>query len=108
MSQQKTEMEARTEFLEEVRYKIMLEDASKDWEIKTEQKNAYLTLIVESSKRFSQNGIEVIVNIIADNELFKFDILRNFGWCSSYSITKSSPGYLEFSWMNLRSIRKPF
>ena len=38
MSQQKTEMEARTEFLEEVRYKIMLEDASKDWEIKTEQK----------------------------------------------------------------------
>ena len=67
-----------------------------------------MTLIFESSKRFSQDDIETIVKTIADNELFKFDLLRKFGWCSSYSITECSPEYLELSWMNSRSIRKPF
>ena len=108
MGQQKTEIEARIEVLELIEHKINLNHVSNDWKIKTEQKNAYMTLIIESSKRFAQNEIELIVETIADNELFKFELLRKFGWCSSNCIVESSPGYLEFSWMNLRSIRKPF
>ena len=38
MAQQKTEIEARTEFLEQIEHKIKLYEVSKEWEIKTKQK----------------------------------------------------------------------
>ena len=61
-----------------------------------------ISIIIKSSKDFVKDEIEFIVDTIADYELFKFDVLRKLGWCSSSKIVESSPGYLEFSWLNLR------
>ena len=108
MAQQITENEARNEFLKLIEYEINLNSASKDWKIKTDQQNAHMALIIESSKRFPQNYIEFIIETVCDKEIFKFDLLRKYGWCSCHCIVQSSPGYLELGWMNLRSIRKPF
>ena len=58
--------------------------------------------MIKSSKNFVKNEIEFIVDTIADYELLKFQSLRKLGCCSSSKIIESSPGYLEFSWLNLR------
>ena len=108
MAQQITENEARNEFLELIEYEINLNSASKNWKIKTDQQNAHMALIIESSKRFPQNDIEFIIKTVCDKKNFKFDLLRKYGWCSCHCIVQSPPGYLELGWMNLRSIQKPF
>ena len=42
------------------------------------------------------------IHLLIFTNTFKFDVLRKLGWCSSSNIVESSPGYLEFSWLNLR------
>ena len=66
-----------------------------------------MTLTIDSSKKFSQDYIELIVKTISDSELFKFERLRQLGWCSGYNITDCPPKHLEFNWLNLRVIRPP-
>ena len=48
--------------------------------------------------------IEFVVDTIADFECLKFDILRQYGWCSSSIIADSRIGLLEFSWLNQHKI----
>ena len=50
--------------------------------------------MIKSSTRFTKNEIEFIVDTISDYEVLKFDVLSK--------IIESSPGYLEFPWLNLR------
>ena len=65
-----------------------------------------MTLSIEKSKEdfdfiaFDKDEIEYVVNTIGDYEFTKFDILRQYGWCSSNKLTDSRIGYLEFSWLN--------
>ena len=91
-----------SEFLEYIRYSICLEPFSINWDLETDLQKRCITLKIKSSKRFAKDEIEFVVNTIADYELFKLDSLRDRGWCSSSKIIESSPGYLEFSWLNLR------
>ena len=90
------------EFLEYIRYSICLEPFSIDWDLETDLQKHCITLKIKSSKKFVKDQIEFVVNTIADYELFKFDSLRKLGWCSSTKIIECLPGYLEFSWLNLR------
>ena len=90
------------EFLKYIRYTIALEPVSVNWDIETDLQKNSISLMIKSSKIFVKNEIEFIVDTIADYELFKFHSLRELGWCSSSKIIESSPGYLEFSWLNLR------
>ena len=101
MSPQDTEKNECNKFLEFIRYSLALKPLSINWNIKTDLQNNSISLIIKSSKNFAKDEIELIVNTIADYELFKFDVLRKLGWCSSSKIIESSPGYLEFSWLNL-------
>ena len=101
MSPQDTEKNECNEFLEFIRYSLVLKPLSINWNIETDLQNNSISLIIKSSKNFAKDEIELIVNTIADYELFKFDVLRKLGWCSSSKIIESSPGYLEFSWLNL-------
>ena len=101
MSPQDTEKNECNEFLEFIRYSLVLKPLSINWNIETDLQNNSISLIIKSSKNFAKDEIELIVNTVADYELFKFDVLRKLGWCSSSKIIESSPGYLEFSWLNL-------
>ena len=100
MSSQDSKNECN-EFLEFIRYTIDIEPMSINWDLTTDLQNNNMSLIIKSSKTFNEDEIEFIVNTIADYELFKFDVLRKLGWCSSSKIIESSPGHLEFSWLNL-------
>ena len=102
MSSQDTEKTECAEFLEFIRYTLAIDPLSTNWDMKTDLQNNSISLMIKSSKNFAKDEIEFIVDTIADYELFKFDILRKLGWCSSSKIIESSPGYLEFSWLNLR------
>ena len=95
MSSKDTEKIECSEFLEFIRYMLAIEPVSVNWD------NS-ISIMIKSSKNFAKDEIEFIVDTIADYELFKFDVLRKLGWCSSNKIIESSPGYLEFSWLNLR------
>ena len=77
-----------------------MEPVSFEWDIETDVVNNRITLIIKKSFAFDKEEIEFIVNTIADFELFKFDILRHLGWCSSSKLIESSVGHLEFSWLN--------
>ena len=102
MSPQDTEKNECNEFLEYIRYTLAIETLSVNWDIKTDLQNNSISIMIKSSKIFAKDEIEFIVDTIADYELFKFDFSRKLGWCSSSKIIESSPGYLEFSWLNLR------
>ena len=102
MSLKDTEKIECAEFLEFIRYTLSIDPVSINGDIKTDLQHNSIPIIIKSSKNFVKDEIEFIVDIIADYELFKFDVLRKLGWCSSSNIVESSPGYLEFSWLNLR------
>ena len=102
MSPQDTEKNECNEFLEFIRYTLGIEPVSNNWDIKTDLQNNSISIMIKSSENFAKDEIEFIVDTIADYELFKFDVLRKLRWCSSGKIIESSPGYLEFSWLNLR------
>ena len=101
MSLQSHEKGECNEFLEFINYTLAIEPVSINWDIKTDVQNNSMSIIIKSSKSFAKDEIKFIVDTIADYELFKFDVLRKLGWCSSSKILESSPGYLEFSWLNL-------
>ena len=103
MSSKDTEKIECAEFLEVIRYTLAIDPLSTNWDIRTDLQNNSISIMIKSSKNFAKDEIEFIVDTIADYELFKFDILRKLGWCSSSKIMESSPGYLEFSWLNLRN-----
>ena len=46
-----------------------------------------MTLIITSSEEFNQEHIELIVKVISDSELFRFEKLRQSGWCSGYDLS---------------------
>ena len=101
MSQQNIEKNECVEFLEYIRNKLAIEPMSTNWDLETDIQDNNIILMIKSSTRFIKNEIEFIVDTISDYELLKFDVLRKFGWCSSSKIIQSSPGYLEFLWLNL-------
>ena len=106
MAKQQTENEKpEVEFLESIRHKLMLCDESKNWTVKTESLDSYMTLTIDSSRKLDQEYIELIVKTISDAELFLFEKLRQLGWCSGYNITDCRTRHLEFNWLNLRAIR---
>ena len=102
MSPQNIEKNECVEFLEYIRHTLAIESISTNWDLETDTQDNIITLMIKSSTRFIKNEIEFIVDTISDYELLKFDVLRKVGWCSSSKIIESSPGYLEFSWLNLR------
>ena len=102
MSLEGTEKIECAEFLEFIRYTIAIDPLSSNWDIEIDLQKNSISLMIKSSKNFVKDEIEFIVDKIADYELFKFHSLRKLGWCSSSKIIESSPGYLEFSWLNLR------
>ena len=58
MAKQQTENEKpESEFLESIRHKLMLCDESKNWSVKTEFIDSYMTLTIDSSKKFNQEYI---------------------------------------------------
>ena len=101
MSPQDLEKNECSEFLEFIRYMLAIEPVSSNWDIKTDLQNNSMSIIIKSSKIFAKDEIEFIVDTIADYELCKFDVLRKLSWYSSSKILESSPGYLEFAWLNL-------
>ena len=106
MIAQSAEVTACNEFLEYIRYSLAIETLSYHWIVKTKLGNNFMTLSIEKSKEdfdfiaFDKDEIEYVVDSIDDFECAKFDILRQYGWCSSNKLTDSSIGYLEFSWLN--------
>ena len=104
---QSAEVTACNEFLEYIRvYSLAIETISYHWVVKTKVDEKSMTLSIEKSKEdfdfiaFDKDEIEYVVNTIDDFEFIKFDILRQYGWCSSNKLTDSRIGYLEFSWLN--------
>ena len=88
MTKQQTENEKpEVEFLESIRHKLMLCDESKNWSVKIEFIDSYMTLTIDSLKKFDQEYIELIVKTISDSELFLFEKLRQLGLCSGYNLT---------------------
>ena len=104
---QSAEVTACNEFLEYIRYFLAIETFSYHWVVETKVDEKSMTLSIEKSKEdfdfiaFDKDEIEYVVNTIRDFEFTKFDILRQYGWCSSNKLTDSRIGYLEFSWLNL-------
>ena len=107
MAKQQAENEKpEVEFLETIRHKLMLcDDESKNWTVETEFLDSYMTLTIDSLRKFDQEYIELIVKTISDSELFLFEKLRQLGWCSGYNLTDCRPKHLEFNWLNLSGIR---
>ena len=101
MSVQKNEKEKCAEFIEYIRYSIAIEPMSNDWDLKIEIGNNVMMFNIKSSKIFDIEETEFIVNTIDDYELFKFNDLRDLGWCSSSKIIESSPGCIEFAWLKI-------
>ena len=103
---QTAEVTACNEFLEYIRYSLAIETISYHWVVKTKVDKKTMTLSVEKSKEdfdfiaFDKDEIEYVTDTIDDFECTKFDILRQYGWCSSNKLTDSRIGYLEFSWLN--------
>ena len=85
----------------------MIRDQSKNWNVQFKICDYYMTLTIDSSEKFSQDEISLIVKIISDNELFRFEKLRDLGYCSGYNLSDSYPKHLEFNWLNINSIRPP-
>ena len=107
---QSAEMTACNEFLEYIRYSFAVETLSYHWIVETRVGKNFMTLSIEKSKEdfdfiaFDKDEIEYAVNTIGDFEFTKFDILRQYGWCSSNKLTDSRIGYLEFSWLNQHKV----
>ena len=106
MIPQSAEVTACNEFLEYIRYSLAIETISYHWIVKTKVINNLMTLSIEKIKEdfdfiaSDKDEIEYVVNTIEDFKFTKFDILRQYGWCSSNKLTDSRIGYLEFSWLN--------
>ena len=106
MAKQQTENEKpEVDFLEDIRHKLMLCNESKNWNIQTDVSDNFMTLTIDSLKKFTQDNIELIVQTISDKELFKFERLRQLGWCSGYNLPDCDSKHLEFNWLNLRALR---
>ena len=107
---QSAELNACNEFLEYIRYSLAIETLSYHWVVNTKINNNSMTLSIEKSKEdfdfiaFDKDEIEHVLNTIGDFEFTKFDILRQYGWCSSNKLTDSRIGYLEFSWLNQHKV----
>ena len=107
---QSAEVTACNEFLEYIRYSLAIEALSYHWIVKTKVGNNFMALSIEKSKEdfyfiaFNKDEIEFATNTIDDFECTKFDILRQYGWCSSNKLTDSRIGYLEFSWLNQHKV----
>ena len=107
---QSAEVTACNEFLEYIRYSFAIETISYHWIVTIKVINNLMTLSIEKSKEdfdfiaFDKDEIEYAVNTIGDFEFTKFDILRQYGWCSSNKLTDSRIGYLEFSWLNQHKV----
>ena len=99
---QSAEVTACNEFLEYIRYSLAIEAISYHWIVKTKVINNLMTLSIEDFDfiAFDKDEIEYVVNTIDHFEFTKFDILRQYGWCSSNKLSDSRIGYLEFSWLN--------
>ena len=110
MIPQSAEVTACNEFLEYIRYSFAVETLSYHWIVETKVGKNFMTLSIEKSKEdfdfiaFDKDEIEYAVNTIDDFEFTKFDILRQYGWCSSHKLTDSRIGYLEFSWLNQHKV----
>ena len=110
MIAQSAEVTACNEFLEYIRYSLAIETLSYHWIVKTKVSNNFMILSIEKSKEdfdfiaFDKDEIEFATNTIDDFEVTKFDILRQYGWCSSNSLTDFRIGYLEFSWLNQHKV----
>ena len=110
IAQQSTEVTACNEFLEYIRYSLATETLSYHWLVTTKVESNVMTLTIEKEKEhfdfiaFDMEEIEFVVDTIADFEFTKFDILRQYGWCSSSKIVDSRIGLLEFSWLNQHKI----
>ena len=107
---QSAEVTACNEFLEYIKYSLAIETISYHWIVETKVDEKSMTLSIEKSKEdfdfiaFDKDEIEYVVNTIGDFEFTKFDILRQYGWCSSNKLTDSCIGYLEFSWLNQHKV----
>ena len=110
MIAQSAEVAACNEFLEYIRHSLAIETLSYHWIVKTKVATNFMTLSIEKSKEdfdfiaFERDEIEFATNTIDDFECVKFDILRQYGWCSSNQLTDSRIGYLEFSWLNQNKV----
>ena len=88
MSKQQTKNEKpEAEFFEDIHHRIMLNEESKKWSVETKFNDSYITLTIQSSEKFNQEHIELIVKVISDSELFRFEKLRQLGWCSGYDLS---------------------
>ena len=103
--QQTANEKPEVEFLEDIRHRLLLNNESKKWNIQTKIHENYMTLTIESIKKIDEDEINLIVEVLSDNELFRFEKLRQLGWCSGYNLSDCEPKHLEFTWMNLRAIR---
>ena len=110
MIAQSAEVTACNEFLEYIRYTLENESLSYHWIVKTKVDTNFMTLSIEKNEQnfyfiaFNKDELEFATNTIDDFELTKFDILRQYGWCSSNKLTNSRIGYLEFSWLNQHKV----
>ena len=103
---QSAEVTACIEFLEYINYSFATETLSRNWLVTTKIESDIMTLTIGKEKEhfdfiaFDKEEIEFVVDTIADFEFVKFDILRQYGWCSASQIVDSYVGYLELSWLN--------
>ena len=104
-NQQMENEKPEADFLEDIRHRIMLNEESKKWSVETKFDNSHMSLIITSSEKFSEEHIHLIVQIISDSELFRFEKLWKSSWCSGYDLSGCRPKYLEFNWINLGGIR---
>ena len=106
MAQQSIEIAACNEFLEYIRYSLAIELLSYYWLVTPKVIDSHMTITIEKEKEhfdfiaFDKEEIEFVVETIADFEFVKFNLLRQFGWCSSSKIVNSCIGHLEFLWLN--------
>ena len=110
MIPQSAEVTACNELLEYIRYSFAIETLSYHWMVKTKVDEKLMTLSIEKSKEdfyfiaFDKDEIEYVNDTIGDFEFTKFEILRQYGWCSSNKLTDSRIRYLEFSWLNQHKV----
>ena len=103
---QSAEVTACNEFLEYISYSFATETLSRNWLVTTKVESKTMTLTIEKEKEhfdfiaFDKEEIEFVVDTIADFEFTKFEILRQYGWCSSNQFGDSRIGFLEFVWLN--------
>ena len=105
MSDQISEKGKCAKFIEYIRYSLCIEPMSENWDLKIQINNNTMVFRITSPKEFEMEEIEFIVNTTDDYESFKFNDLRNLGWCSSSKISDSYPGVIELSWLKIPQLK---